>query len=137
MNKRCTDSSCRRTFSTLNADGRCPHCGKFYPQLYCGRKGAFAGNRREIRLILREKDGKGCRNMNFRLDGVLNAGRRGGIILMVKAFRAQARNRGYAVGLRAAKDFCVSLTDGKEPMTDWYLAGPAGEGIRWIDPRRE
>ena len=30
MNKRCTDSSCRRTFSTLNADGKCPHCGKVF-----------------------------------------------------------------------------------------------------------
>ena len=38
MNKRCTDSSCRRTFSTLDFDGRCPYCGKAYPQLNRQRK---------------------------------------------------------------------------------------------------
>ena len=38
MNKRCTDSSCRRTFSTLDFDGRCPYCGKAYPQLVRQRK---------------------------------------------------------------------------------------------------
>ena len=33
MNKRCTNSSCRRTFSTLHLNGRYPYCGKMYPQL--------------------------------------------------------------------------------------------------------
>ena len=33
MNKRCTNSSCRKTFSTLHSNGQCPFCGKKYPQL--------------------------------------------------------------------------------------------------------
>ena len=33
MNKRCTNSSCRKTFSTLTYGGVCPFCGKVYPQL--------------------------------------------------------------------------------------------------------
>ena len=55
MNKKCTNSSCRKTFSTLNFDGRCPYCGKRYPQLvqldpqlarlYRNKKGAVLGIR--------------------------------------------------------------------------------------------
>ena len=33
MNKRCTNPSCRKTFSTLYFSGSCPHCGKPYPQI--------------------------------------------------------------------------------------------------------
>ena len=38
MNKKCTAPSCRKTFSTLEFNGRCPHCGKAYPQLLSSRK---------------------------------------------------------------------------------------------------
>ena len=41
MNKRCTNSSCRKIFSTLNFYGKCPHCGKAYPQLKGTRKQAL------------------------------------------------------------------------------------------------
>ena len=33
MNKKCTNPSCRKTFSTLVTNRVCPHCGKKYPQL--------------------------------------------------------------------------------------------------------
>ena len=33
MNKRCTNPSCRKTFSTLYFSGSCPHCQKEYPQI--------------------------------------------------------------------------------------------------------
>ena len=38
MNKKCTNPSCRKTFSTLHFYGICPHCGKEYPQLISIRK---------------------------------------------------------------------------------------------------
>ena len=38
MNKKCTNPACRKTFSTLDFSGSCPHCGKEYPQLVSGRK---------------------------------------------------------------------------------------------------
>jgi len=34
MNKKCTNSACRRTFSVgVQRGGKCPHCGKEYPRL--------------------------------------------------------------------------------------------------------
>lgn len=38
MNKRCTNPSCRKNFSTLDFYGSCPYCGKEYPQLVPARK---------------------------------------------------------------------------------------------------
>ena len=38
MNKKCTAPSCRKTFSILEFNGRCPHCGKAYPQFLSSRK---------------------------------------------------------------------------------------------------
>ena len=48
MNKRCTNPSCRRVFSTLYFTGCCPFCGKKYPQLVSnGDKGSFLAVRIE------------------------------------------------------------------------------------------
>ena len=33
MRKRCTNSACRRSFSTLSFSGACPWCGKEYPRI--------------------------------------------------------------------------------------------------------
>ena len=132
MNKRCTNSSCRRTFSTLNADGKCPHCGKLYPQMNCGRRGM-----REVRFTLREENGKGRRYLNISLDGMLRLGRSGERVKMIRMFREQVNGKGYFVNLRAARDFCVDLIEGKRCATEWYLTDFVNEGLRGIDMRRE
>ena len=48
MNKKCTNSSCRKTFSTLYFAGNCPYCGKKYPQLVSQAK---PGNLWAVRIL--------------------------------------------------------------------------------------
>ena len=127
MNKQCTNSSCRRTFSTLNADGKCPHCGKSYPQLNSRRKHAFPGC-----IRLRIRTGKDYCYLNIRLDEALRLGQNGEKIKMIAAFRNQLKAQGYLADLKTAKDFCENLLDRKEVMTEWYLTGEEREGIKYI-----
>ena len=55
MNKRCTNSSCRRTFST-KAHGACPYCGKEYRFGYMWR---IEGRMRDVSaLFASELQGK-------------------------------------------------------------------------------
>ena len=61
MNKRCTNPSCRKTFSTLRFSGRCPHCGKEYPQMESIRNKFFEvrildPHRYKVRTIKRIRD---------------------------------------------------------------------------------
>ena len=45
MFKKCTNSACRRTFSTLHFAGACPFCGKKYPQIEAEGKKTLLGVR--------------------------------------------------------------------------------------------
>ena len=127
MNKRCTNSSCRRTFSTLNASGRCPHCGKLYPQLACGRKN-------NDRIRLRVKSGNSCRCLNIKAGEMLRLGRGDKKVRMIKEFRSQVMTRGYHIGLKAARDYCVNLLEGKAVPAEWRLTGAEWNGLLCIEP---
>ena len=121
MNKRCTGSSCRRTFSTLNFDGICPYCGKRYPQLKCTRKsGAPVLNNGDIIEMRVAGKGKG-----FRLRADLTAVRLfallGEKIKAIKTLRQEILSRGFAISLKDAKEFCERIIDGKKPFTNWVL----------------
>ena len=66
MNKRCTNSSCRKTFSTLIYGGKCPFCGKVYPQIRQGWKNGAAVDvelidmgPKKIRVIKLVREGTG------------------------------------------------------------------------------
>ena len=37
MRKQCTNSACRRSFSTVGHGGKCPWCGKEYPRITTGK----------------------------------------------------------------------------------------------------
>lgn len=66
VNKRCTNSSCRKTFSTLIYGGKCPFCGKVYPQIRQGWKNGAAVDvelidmgPKKIRVIKLVREGTG------------------------------------------------------------------------------
>ena len=93
MNKRCTNSSCRRTFSTLDFTGKCPFCGKVYPQLRRTRKGPLSKNF----LVL-----AGMR-INF-TDAIIKfAPLDENKVKLIKHMREVLRGRGYRLGLKSAK----------------------------------
>ncbi len=129
MNKRCTNSSCRRTFSTLNAGGICPHCGKCYPQLKTKRKHPLP-----VRIELRVKTGKRDRYLYIQPDELFHHSLNGNKIKAVKAFRNQAAAQGYHIDIRSAKDFCLNLLDRRDVMTEWYLSDEEWRGLRYIKP---
>ena len=129
MNKRCTESSCRKTFSTLDAGGRCPHCGKSYPQLHCSRKrDAYP----RMKIYVKDRNKTVC--LNIRLDEMLRFARSGVKIRMIKLFPQQVQARGYTPGLRASKEFCESLIDHKACRTVWRLTGEEWNGLKCIEP---
>ncbi len=134
MNKRCTESSCRKTFSTLDAGGRCPHCGKSYPQLYRSRKRGNPWNRYPPRMKLSVSAGKETVCLNIRLDEMLRLGLDGKKLQMIKLFRTQVMARGYCPGLMASKEFCESLMNRKAVRTAWRLTGGKWQGLERIEP---
>lgn len=106
MNKRCTNSSCRKTFSTLINGGTCPFCGKVYPQLiragYC---------RKAMKIWI---DGKRIR---FSMDEVESHRMQGRRVKGILACKREFERLGYTVSLRAAMEFYDSL-DSKQYLID-------------------
>ena len=123
MNKRCTNSSCRKTFSTLVFNGQCPYCGKKYPQLTTTRKRGTPGI-----FCIWLKIGKKAR-IQICLDQVkayLSARKK---LDAIKAFRAEAKAQGYVANLKDSKEFCEALMAGEKPCTDWCLASGHQDGL--------
>lgn len=109
MNKRCTNSSCRRTFSTLDFAGKCPFCGKVYPQLRRTRKGNTSGNC----LVL-----AGMR-IDF-TDAIIELPLDRYKVKFIKHMRDVLKERGYRLDLKSAK-----LT------TDYYIKHNAFPVWKW------
>ena len=105
MNKRCTNSSCRKTFSTLINGGTCPFCGKVYPQLI------RAGYSKAMKIWI---DGKRIR---FSMDEVESHRMQGRRVKGILACKREFERLGYTVSLRAAMEFYDSL-DSKQYLID-------------------
>lgn len=143
MNKRCTNPSCRKTFSTLNYGGQCPFCGKRYPQLESARKdglpapiihGLGKPGKKEtgpfIRIMIQRKDAcrAGKRSIDICLRDVLAFGVRGEKIKAIKALREEMSCKGYAIGLKDAKDFFEAIMS-RRSCSRWQTTN---EGIKPI-----
>ena len=123
MNKRCTNSSCRKTFSTLTYGGTCPFCGKVYPQLVSARRSV-----QKMNLWI---DGN---RMKFRLDEVERYRLHGRYARGVISVKREFERQGYTVSLRAARDFYKSF-DGKQyRMVEWRKFTDPETGDRKIEP---
>jgi len=114
MNKRCTNSSCRKTFSTLTYGGTCPFCGKLYPQLTRSER---SGHKMIIRV-----DGKRVKFVLSEIESYRLQGQRSKAIIAV---RKEFGRLGYMVGLMNALRFYESY-DGKQyRMNVWEeIPGP-------------
>lgn len=115
MNKRCTNSSCRKTFSTLGFDGKCPHCGKRYPQLINTRKHGYPSYR-YINICVKKKP-----QFRISLDQVLALLAAGRKFDGIKRFREEVRMKNFNPDLRSSKEFCEALMAGERPCAVWYL----------------
>lgn len=134
MNKCCTNSFCRRTFSTLNSEGKCPFCGKNYPQLNCGRKHDLSEKEHEDWMKLRIRKGGRYDHLNIRLGELNQLASDSKTDEMIRVFREQIGKRGYYISLKAGTEFCRNLTEKKDPPTEWRLTGEEKEGRRIIEP---
>ncbi len=147
MNKRCTNSSCRKTFSTLNYGGQCPFCGKVYPQLESARKGdmtLFGQKSPFVRIMICQKDesrkGRISRiSIDMSLKKVLYFCRKGVKIKAIKELLNEGRGHGYHVGLINAKVFVEAILSNRQPCTLWRLNGEekawnGKNGLKVIEP---
>ena len=128
MNKRCTNSSCRKTFSTLNYGGQCPFCGKAYPQLESARKNGrdlFSQQPSLVRIMICQKDEsrKGRVSIVMRLKNVLFFCRKGEKIRAIGALLDEGKSHGYLFSLKGARAFVEAILSNRQPCTLWRLKG--------------
>ena len=139
MNKRCTNSSCRKTFSTLSTlstlgfDGRCPFCGKAYPQLApSGEKGP------QLRITVRRKaGGSGCwRSFRPPLEEALALGRDGQNGKAAAALRKAFGREGFFIDAEESRRFITDLMENRPPCAAWRLTGEKAYGLKVLVPIR-
>ena len=140
MNKTCTNSSCRKTFSTLTYGGQCPFCGKLYPQLKSARKDDtpapdvfFQNPSVAAAPVIRFVINRHGKKLRVSLKDVLAFIKKGEFIKAIKAFRAELNRLGYTTGLKEAKFFCDALRENRKPCTVWRT-GIEWHGLREIVP---
>lgn len=123
MNKHCTNSSCRKTFSTLVNGGICPFCGKVYPQLV---PMGYSCRKMEIRI-----DEK---RISFKMDEVEHYLRSRQIIKGIKSIMKEFERHGYSLNLRSAREFYTSLENRQIRMNRWREVSDPETGKREIVP---
>lgn len=123
MNKHCTNSSCRKTFSTLVNGGICPFCGKVYPQL---APMGYSCRKMEIRI-----DEK---RISFKMDEVEHYLRSRQLIKGVKSIMKEFERHGYTVSVRSAREFYASLENRQIRMNRWREVSDPKTGKREIVP---
>ena len=134
MNKRCTNSSCRKTFSTLNYGGQCPFCGKVYPQLTCARKGFVSSCFPAVfRLVVRTNHFKKA-VLRLNLKNIITSIEKDSLIEGIKRFRSEMAGHGYRPGLKDSKVFCEALRDHKPPCSVWRLSDETRNDLPVIVP---
>ncbi len=122
MNKQCTNSSCRKTFSTLTYGGTCPFCGKKYPQL----RSEHSGHKMIIRI--------GGRRIKFRLREIEWYRLQGQRVRGIKAARQEFKRHGYNMSLLDAKKFYESYNGGQYTMDIWRERSDSATGDPIIEP---
>ena len=135
MDKRCTNSSCRKTFSTLNYGGQCPFCGKIYPQLRSARKDGLpapvihpfqpAPEDDSILPIQIIRKGKSGRKNPFRLfvRQVLGFQREGRMLKAAHALLVELSRAGYAVERKARRLLMQAIREDCRLLSTWRLTG--------------
>lgn len=123
MNKHCTNSACRKTFSTLTYGNVCPFCGKVYPQLP------------EIKLSRQRMPMwiNGTRII-FRLDEIERFRQEGQRAKGIIATRKEMARHGYSLPLKTARDLFLNL-DSKQYRVDiWKTKKDPMTGRKIIVP---
>ncbi len=133
MNKRCTDPSCRRTFSTLNFDGKCPFCSKAYPQLRSGRKNELPTGKGKNDAVLLIDEGKRTVRVIIDLSAV-----RGFLAAKEKnkaatTFWKLFRGIGYLPSLKESRQLCMEIPSAGPVLTYWRMTGEGCDGRKTID----
>ncbi len=117
MNKRCTNSACRKVFSTLNFEVKCPFCGKAYPQLASTRKAPLGYFCPKDRVLKQARD-------------FMEAWEK---VKAIKEIRNIFRSRGYVLGLKEAKSLADGYKDGRFPRKKWKVEGVNEEGLKVLE----
>lgn len=122
MNKRCTNSACRSTFSTLNFDGKCPFCGKAYLQIKCGRKQKTTSRQKQKPngiLIFRKN---GYYRLKLDLGEVRRLIMQDELIKSVRMLRDTLQKAGYrAESVRDLRDYVMAIKSREEGKAVWRL----------------
>ncbi len=132
MNKRCTNPECRKVFSTLEYGGRCPHCGKVYPNLYSRKE-----KNRDILYPVPVKlpGGNTVRVPGLfvpRVEEIIGGERI--LVVIKKTRRGEYKGIKYYTSLKEAKDFCVAIRDGRQPCMNWAWSGKVKDSERELLP---
>lgn len=132
MNKHCTNSSCRRTFSTLSYGGKCPFCGKRYPQIFSARKKPEGNNwlKKNARLHILDR-----RIVSVDITEPWRLLREGLKVKAIKELLAVLRSKGYNPGLRNAKYFIDDMQYGRTLCKTWVLTGEDSNWGKAIEPK--
>ena len=135
MNKRCTNSSCRRTFSTLRYGGKCPFCGKLYPQIFSARKEPEGTGRLMKSTWLYIKDRP---LVSINIAEAYRFLREDRKIVAIKALVGALRDHGYFSGLKNAKYFIDEVLAGHRVCRTWVLDGEKairyGKVLKTVEP---
>ena len=123
MNKRCTNSSCRKNFSTLTYGCTCPFCGKIYPQL-------IKPERSPHRVYMRI-DGKWT---VFKLDEIERFYQEGRRLWGIKATKLEMERLGYFINVRHARALYESLFNNSPCINRWRTIPDPETGRRIILP---
>ena len=119
MNKRCTNSACRSTFSTLNFNGQCPFCGKAYPQLKSSRKQELSPRKPNSILIHRKN---GYYRLKLNLDDVRKLVLQDRNIEGFKKLRELFQKTGYKPEYpRDLLAYVKEIKAQEEDKTAWFL----------------
>ena len=150
MNKRCTNSSCRRTFSTLHFNGQCPFCGKEYPQLRTDEAGfeqwiyteqlqyadpvILADFVRRERFRTARAKAKGMYKVSFSgwsfiipacflpfIKESIFLLETGNKVMAIKALRAGLRQKGLEIRLKNTKHFVDDIQARVQPCIKWKV----------------
>ena len=142
MNKKCTNPSCRRTFSTLDFYGHCPYCDKVYPQLVPQRNEVYRHFRYQRKVsVLSDRSSLKIMLIkigffNIGLDEVKKEIANGMIVKAVKALRKEFERNGYSASLKGCVLFARALQKGCEPCVVWRATGELSEPgkLKRIEP---
>lgn len=140
MNKKCTNSSCRKTFSTLYFRGVCPYCGKKYPQInapqhskaYSQIMKYLKRNASPDTLLVLTGGNKPIKLPVEKLPEIKAFLAQNQKVPAVRLFMKSVGGEEYKISLIVAHRFCTALMEGKVPFVAGYLTGEKTEDNRKV-----